>query len=498
MLFYNNYMGGGALMQLVANGSQDIYLTGNPEMTYFRAVYRRHTNFAKESILQNTVGTLQQGSKFSVTIGRHGDLLNDIYVVIKRKTFEVPITDMLKIGFEDCSGNFYYPSAGYNFLEYVEVEIGGQVIDKHYGDWLNIWTDLTEPNDKKMLLNQMLYGKTRLFSRKADIFKDGDIYLPLKFWFCNNPGLALPLIALQYHEVKLNFSLTPSCFSANSTVYFNGPSGAHRGGTASASSTVETTVDVSGHSHPMEVKYPLTIPLSTNIIDELSVYADYIFLDTAERRKFAKVKHEYLFEQIQTQGPTSILPTADKETVDLRFNHPIKEVVWTLDDAAPSICAPACNTKKYEIIKAGLLQLNGKDRFQKRNGSYFTLAQRYQHHSGSPLKYLFEALYSGDLRGFKKNWGEFTGSRIPSEAIHLYSFALHPEKNIPSGSCNFSRLDNVVLELDFFTGQGSNPCLGSSRPCYYDAPNKRTLWVYGINYNILRIMGGMGGLVYCN
>ena len=134
-------MGGGALMQLVANGSQDIYLTGNPEMTYFRAVYRRHTNFAKESILQNTIGTLHQGSKFSVIIGRHGDLLTDVHVVIKRKTFEVAKNKMKLINSAwDCSGNFYYPSAGYNFLDYVEVEIGGQVIDKHYGDWLNIWT----------------------------------------------------------------------------------------------------------------------------------------------------------------------------------------------------------------------------------------------------------------------------------------------------------------------------------------------------------------------
>ena len=491
-------MGGGALMQLVANGSQDIYLTGNPEMTYFRAVYRRHTNFAKESILQSTVGTLHQGSKFSVIIGRHGDLLTDVHVVIKRKTFEVSKTvlgSIAGITWGDCSGNFYYPSAGYNFLEYVEVEIGGQIIDKHYGDWLNIWTDLTEPNDKKMLLNQMVYGKTRLIPREADIFKDGDIYLPLQFWFCNNPGLALPLIALQYHEVKLNFSLTPSCFSGGTSAWVD-VSGS--GSVSDSSGTVTTLGDASGNSHALEGKVGVEIPAEPNIIDELSVYADYIFLDTEERRKFAKVKHEYLFEQIQTQGPTSLSTTIDREAVDIRFNHPIKEMIWTLDDAAPSVCAPVCESKKYEIIKAGVIQLNGKDRFQKRNGSYFTVAQRYQHHSGAPLKYLFETLYSGDLRAFKKNWSEFTGSGIPSEAIHLYSFALHPEKNIPSGSCNFSRLDNVVLELEFFTGQGTNPCLGSSRPCNYPEPSKRTLWVYGINYNVLRIMGGMGGLVYCN
>ena len=482
-------MGGGALMQLVANGSQDIYLTGNPEMTYFRSVYRRHTNFAKESILQDTVGTLKQGSKFAVTIGRYGDLLSQINVVIKRKTFSANITDVSGLYttcLSGCSGEpltFYYPSLGYNFLDNVEIEIGGQVIDKHYGDWLNIWTDLTESIDKKLLLNQMLYGKSARINSEYDIFNDGDIYLPLKFWFCDNPGLALPLIALQYHEVKLNFTLNPSTY---------------------ASSTGTYTIDMKDCSGSQNLD--IEIPIETNIIDELNVYADYIYLDTAERKKFAKIKHEYLFEQVQTQGPKSLLTTIRTASIPIRFNHPIKELVWILDNDAVNACQSQTLTiRNFEIVKSALIQLNGKNRFRKRNGTYFTLNQRYQHHSGSPLKLLFEAIFSGDAGTFHKNYSKFTGSPIPSEAIHLYSFALHPEKNLPSGSCNFSRLDNVTLELDFFNNSSSNNSYGPTIPCYYNKtnsnnipPDYRTLWVYGINYNVLRIMSGMGGLVYCN
>ena len=163
--------------------------------------------------------------------------------------------------------------------------------------------------------------------------------------------------------------------------------------------------------------------------------------------------------------------------------------------------------RKFEIVKTALIQLNGKDRFRRRNGTYFTLAQRYQHHTGTPLKFLFEAIFSGDAGTFHKNYSKFTGSPIPSEAVHLYSFALNPEKNLPSGTCNFSRIDNVVLELEFY-GSGGGACGGgtlNSIPCYYNQTNRnnippafRTLWIYGVNYNVLRIMGGMGGLVYCN
>ena len=504
-------MGGGALMQLIASGAQDVYLTGNPQMTYFRAVYKRHTNFAVESILQNTVGTLKQGSKFAVTIGRNGDLVKNIYVVIKRKAFKLSDITFNTIytarggmnysGTESIpSGNlsgctrdtlkFYYPSEGYNFLDYVEIEIGGQIIDKHYGDWLNIWTDLCEPLDKKLTLNQMLFGKSSRINSKYDLFTDGDVYLPLKFWFCDNPGLALPLIALQYHEVKLNFSLTTSKYLTDITNGF--------------------TIDITGKDLSGE-KYEVVIPAEPNIIEDLEVYADYIFLDTAERRKFAKVKHEYLFQQVQTLGPKSISTNSERVTVPLRFNHPVKELIWFIDNTSVGACSSALtNNRTFEVAKTALIQLNGKDRFRERNGSYFTVAQRYQHHSGTSMKYLFETLFSGDSVAFDKNYSQFTASSIPSEAIHLYSFALKPEEHRPSGTCNFSRIDNIVLDLTFYNSSSSSGGCGSSStitsaPCYYKPttgndipPAYRSLTVFAVNYNILSITCGMGGLTYCN
>ena len=360
---------GGGLMQLVAYGAQDIYLTGNPQITFFKVVYRRHTNFAVEAIEQTFNGSSAFGQKFSCTISRNGDLLSRVYL-------EVDVLTGISL-------------QGFNMIDHVEVEIGGQCIDKHYGEWMTIWSELTNNGDKHELLTKMLTGQAV-----------GDKqYIPLQFWFCRNPGLALPLIALQYHEVKLNVMFA----SADSA------------GTA-AFGTFSTCV-----------------------------FCDYIFLDTDERRRFAQVSHEYLIEQVQFSNNLKINKAAKSTAnLELRFNHPVKELVWVGD-----------NDGQYEFADC-LLQLNGHDRFRKRAGSYFRTVQRYEHHSGN------------------------TGS---SQKPHIYSFALKPEEHQPSGTCNFSRIDNAVLVLTNDANTASDD--GNCR-------------VYAVNYNVLRIMSGMGGLAYSN
>ena len=182
---------GGGLMQLVAYGAQDIYLTGNPQITFFKVVYRRHTNFAVESIEQTINGSVGDGSKVSVTVARNGDLLHRIYLQVKRDTKAAGET---------------YTSRGFNMVDYVEVEVGGQVIDKHYGQWMKIWCDLTHPLDKKEMLNTMLCD-AKDCGCAGTVTSEGITVVPFQFWFCRNPGLALPLIALQYHEVKLNIKM---------------------------------------------------------------------------------------------------------------------------------------------------------------------------------------------------------------------------------------------------------------------------------------------------
>ncbi len=396
---------GGGLMQLVAYGAQDIYLTGNPQITFFKVVYRRHTNFAVEAIEQTFNGSAELGKKFSCTISRNGDLLHRVYLEMLVKvadTFDANNTTT-----NGLSGN---TSTGFDMINYVELEIGGQCIDKHYGQWMSIWTNLTHEGDALSMLRDMT-GTPSVTALVAGDNPTGPneaqalLYVPLQFWFCRNPGLALPLIALQYHEVKINLQFNDE-------------------------TTVKALVDDN---------------CSAVSIENCCVFCDYIFLDTDERRRFAQVSHEYLIEQVQYSNALSA-GVGTSTQAELRFNHPVKELVWEL----------SVGTNGPVVCDNALLQLNGHDRFKRRMGSYFTDVQRYQHHSG--------------------------GDATASPNAHIYSFALKPEEHQPSGTCNFSRIDNAVLNLEFTN----------------DAGDASELRVYGVNYNVLRIMSGMGGLAYSN
>ena len=374
---------GGGLMQLVAYGAQDIYLTGNPQITFFKVVYRRHTNFAVESIEQTINGSVASNSKVSVTVARNGDLLSRVYI---------ELTDV---------NNQNPPKNGFDAIDYVEVEVGGQVIDKHYGQWMKIWCDLTHGGDKKAMLNDMLCNANGCDCSTVT----GRSIIPLQFWFCRNPGLALPLIALQYHEVKLNIkfcTLTPTGAGAE-------------------------------------------------------VWCDYIFLDTDERRRFAQVSHEYLIEQVQHNNGVALAVGATSVQTELRFNHPVKELVWRITKG-DGCCSDASGEE--DIICDALLQLNGHDRFRKRPGDYFSQVQRYEHHSGAR-----------DDTKLCTDAGE----------LYMYSFALKPEEHQPSGTCNFSRIDNAVMNMSVKGVSAAS-----------------TLDIYAVNYNVLRIMSGMGGLAYSN
>ena len=380
---------GGGLMQLVAYGAQDIYLTGNPQITFFKVVYRRHTNFAVESIEQTYNGSASAGSKISVTVSRNGDLLSSVWLA----TTASGVIDSVK-------------GQHFSNIDNVEVEIGGQVIDKQYGHWMQVWTDLTNASDKVALLDAA-----------ANAAAIGDVsYVPLQFWFCRNPGLALPLIALQYHEVKLN----------------------------------------------------VTFAAVTVHLGNVSVWCDYVFLDTDERRRFAQVSHEYLIEQVQYSNALSVSGTSTQH--ELRFNHPVKELIWTVHDHSADVDHDANGgTDKVPddtdiSCDTALLQLNGHDRFKRREGKYFTKVQRYQYHEGA-----------GDV---ERRAADGT-ARADNSVPHVYSFALKPEEHQPSGTCNFSRIDNAVLNLEHASATGK-------------------LHVYAVNYNVLRIMSGMGGLAYSN
>jgi len=396
MVRYKNNMGGG-LMQLVAYGAQDIYLTGNPQITFFKVVYRRHTNFSMESIEQTWNGTEVGvgGGRCTATISRNGDLVHRMYLEMEGTLAAVS-------------------NPGHAAIVDVELEIGGQKIDKHSGTWMEVWAELTEPNPSGHVGNSGGATQTgTLFQNMAgaggSLGTTGaeKLWVPLQFWFCRNPGLALPLIALQYHEVKviLNQSL---CTDATTGPF---------------------------HS--------TTTPVSQKL------WCDYIYLDTDERRRFAQVSHEYLIEQVQEQSWSAT-------STDLNFNHPVKELIWTQKPALQRSCllrVPSSGKNTFQ------LKLNGHDRFAARDWRYFTRTQIWQHHSGA-----------GGLVPNSNSDGAF------GDFIAVYSFALKPEEHQPSGTCNFSRIDNAQL-----IGAGATANV-----------------VFAVNYNVLRIMSGMGGLAYSN
>ena len=523
---------GGGLMQLVAYGAQDVYLTGNPQITFFKTTYRRHTNFALESIEQTFNCQADFGRRVNCVISRNGDLAHRIYLQVT----------LPEIGQDlNSSGDVYarwldFP--GHQLVQQVEVEIGGQRIDRHYGDWMHIWCQLTMDKNQERGYYKMVGNTTQLTFITDPSFADVDgpcdsdaprqvcaprnalpettLYIPLQFWFNCNPGLALPLIALQYHEVKINLDIRPidECLWAVDSLDY------------SESATVSKVSSAYNQS-----------------LVAASLYVDYVYLDTDERRRMAQNPHEYLIHQLQFTGDESVGSSSNK--IKLNFNHPVKELVWVVQpDANVDYCAsleagqtlykalgaqpfnytdaidalpnslfafggatasqgstavinndmfndPAAvdadgtmnwgmttNDANSGVSDAGTfvlaetsldmhcwgenpvvtakLQLNGQDRFSEREGTYFDLVQPFQHHT-----------------------------RAPDTGINVYSFALRPEEHQPSGTCNMSRIDNATLQLVL-----SNATVEST--------NTAKVRVYATNYNVLRIMSGMGGLAYSN
>jgi len=330
------------------------------------------------------------------------------------------------------------------------------MIDRHYSEWLDVWNELTDHDESEWIgLNKHAAQNAYLKSNAASnvivmgTMNNQKLYIPLQFWFCRNPGLALPLIALQYHEVKLKLV------------------------TRSVNALINT--DNSGSSNVAITAAPT-----------VQLWADYIYLDTDERRRFAQVSHEYLIEQVQRETGTM------SKSQKLNFNHPVKALIWTNQSANATFTETDYTTtdnsaldavkrnvvnavisggndyfnttqvdgygtevisgvSSKEAFKTAKLQLNGHDRFAERNATYFRTCQPIQ-----------------------------AGLRIPSKHIYMYSFALKPEEHQPSGTCNFSRIDSAKLMFEETETLAGN------------------LRVYAINYNVLRIMSGMGGLAYSN
>jgi hypothetical protein len=578
-------------MQLVAYGAQDVYLTGNPQITFWKVTYRRYTNFAIESIEQTFNGQADFGRRVQCTISRNGDLAYRTYLQVTLPE----INQLMGVGTYSPANNSgvyarWLDFPGEQLIAQVEVEIGGQRIDRQYGDWMHIWNQLTMTSEQQRGYFKMIGNTTQLTFITDPSFADVDgpcdsqaprqvcaprnalpettLYVPLQFWFCTNPGLALPLIALQYHEVKINLDIRPidECLWAVTTLSCN--SGAN------PTPVTNSGQYASGKAVPASIAYNQSLVAA-------SLYVDYVFLDTDERRRMAQNPHEYLITQLQFTGDESVGSSSNK--IKLNFNHPVKELIWVVQpdqnvdycsslvcdallfkvlgaqpfnytdaidalpnavhafggpdaiaqadpnsligqhafidseglfesagamDAAsttgywhgpgnpynePNLGGPGLTTLNgvttlvgtnstqhvnssvsdagtFVLTETSLdmhcwgqnpvvtakLQLNGQDRFSEREGTYFSWVQPYQSHT-----------------------------RNPDEGINVYSFALRPEEHQPTGTCNFSRIDNATLQLVL-----SNATVEGTKTA--------KVRVYATNYNVLRIMSGMGGLAYSN
>tara|TARA_Y100000389_G_scaffold120698_1_gene118039 strand:- start:604 stop:2115 length:1512 start_codon:yes stop_codon:yes gene_type:complete len=502
---------GGGLMQLVAYGAQDIYLTGNPQITFFKVVYRRHTNFSMEAIQQTFSGTAGFGNNVTATISRNGDLVYRMYLE-HDATFDDSTVG--NVGLVERYGD--------SLIKTCEIEIGGQRIDKHTSMWNRVYSDLTQFNPSGHFggtmttasggdfagngtLYQLMTGNGYGLNSDAASKADNDfavatgttvngflytedtgvtvnkIFLPLNFWFCRNPGLALPLIALQYHEVKIKMTFE----TLKNLAY---------GAATDGSGDIAAYTAAGGATQ------------------NFNLWVDYIYLDTDERRRFAQVSHEYLIEQLQYSDHT--VDTASP-TIKLNFNHPVKELIWcSRSDGTEGRCgylgttvsavigsgqdATAGPVSLDEMAGNWQLKLNGHDRFASRDSKYFTRTQVWQHHTGfGALPTQGAMIDAGD--DIADQTQIVASGTIGGDSIAVYSFALKPEEHQPSGTCNFSRIDNAQL---VGTSLQTTDAVDSSGTHDLKDINgstiQMTLTIFAVNYNVLRIMSGMGGLAYSN
>jgi hypothetical protein len=446
-----------------------------------------------ESMSQTFMNPIDFGKTATSLISRSGDLMYNIYLQ----------TTLPDIPADPSNYNYrtWTDDIGHHLIKWVSIDIGGQIVDRHYGDWLEIWAQLTVPAGKVKGYREMIGQDPRgplglnsgLQRDTTDTILGKTVYVPLQFWFCRNIGLALPLIALQHHEVRITIELRPLKELINS-------------------------FDVSELGPTVPINLP---PMGS--LTQTNLWVDYIFLDIEERRRFAQVPHEYLIEQLQYKEEDiegSI--NTDRVELELSLNHTVKEIIWVVQYKAgiteghvqwsnytdrssinfsthgrnildlnnlgsiiydtevtsnrassnnlqaatnPSHCRPPGSQNP---VTSACIQLNGNDRFSEQVGKYFNSIQTLKHHTCIP----------------------------ESPGINVYSFALKPELHQPSGTCNFSRINKAKLVMSIKSGTNypSNDSFNNVTANFLNSPRK--VKIFAVNYNILRIMSGMGAVAY--
>lgn len=421
------------LLQLVAKGIEDKYIIGNPQITFFKSIYRRHTIFSQEYIPLQFSQQLDFGKKASCKITIEGDLIHDIWLVIKLPSIKISDNRNIKTQFS------WIPKIGFYIIDYVEIEINGKIIDRHYGEWMAIWNELTGKDCNKLIGN---IPQLTNFSSEKDEYT---LYIPLHFWFCKTTENSLPIGSLQFSDININVSLNelnkcckiiPTHYSIyndilptytryeqivyenNNIIYYD-------------YDPIKNRIYFNSVDNPTKNMYQyLTIkPKNIQIINSY-LLVNYIFLDTSERELFAKVQHDYLIEQLWITDRTI---NNSNENIIINVKNPCKIILWKLENS--------------ELNNANIL-VNNRELFPVKDKKYFNIIQPFQH--------------------FK--------NKIPDNC-YLYSFALQPDSHQPSGSLNTSKFETIKLSLNLTN-------------------NKTNCTIYCLSYNILRISNGLATLLF--
>ncbi len=438
---------GGGLIQLIAIGEQDKFITGKPEITFFKAIYKRHSNFAIETKEQIFSGGVNFGQLNSCSVSKDGDLIsgmilninlgslneysNNSYNNICIKSIDLNCFCNDCINKEEKTIFSWVNGIGHAIFEFIEIEIGGYVIDKQYGEWFDIWSELTQNFEKRSAYYELI-GKKDPGGYNVKSFKNSmQLLIPLNFWFCKNVGLAIPCIAITNHEIKVNIKWRKF---------------------------EQLWISNSSTDKPKIPEF------------KASLLIDYVYLDLYERKKFAKQQHFYLIEQIQSNGDYYFQKNNKNPSIQLNFNNPVKEIIWAMQRADVLLRSNDneedfsygndwfnfSNSKNFtssgveDVFDTALLQINGSDRFNPLPAKYFRLMQPYKYHT-----------------------------KCPNNFVYVYSFSLKPEEHQPTGTCNFSNFDNSRLILNMRQTNILSDYI---------------IKIYAVNYNLLIITNGMVGL----
>lgn len=435
----------GGLIQLLAWGSQNIKLNGNPSITFFKKVLRSHSNFSMESIsvqLNRTDANVYTPTTFKAKLPRHGDLVQQVYLV-----FELPDISPSPFEFK------WVENVGEAFIDSCYVTVGGALVDRQYGEYIHINNMLTMGADKREVYDRMVGNVVQLtnprlastisqYPTTTPAIRGRKVYVPLTFWFNKEPSSSLPLICLQYSDTEITVETRPI---------------AHLYKLYDIVSGMDVAPDTSTDSHRLHnfvynenIKY-----MSSETVLDIRAYLEvnYYFVDTKEREQIAYNSHEYLVEQVVRVERFGL---TDNNVFELILQNPVKEFIWVLkrDDQAANNSWFDFTDGGSSILSSAKIVLNGMDRIDEKDWMYFNHLQPFQHHRGNP-----------------------------KDGIYVYSFSLNPEDTLqPSGTCNMSRINKVQMMMNLI------------RPLLTTYGYNLTL--YAVNYNFLKITGGLAGVVF--